>query len=76
MALPSPVFLSQPRSGCPILRAFCEGRDYTNLDREPSGSDLTTCIIAITGLYEKVINVKADVAAVLVSATQRFGEWW
>ena len=29
----------------------------------------------LTGLYEKVINVKADVAAVLVSATQRFGEW-
>jgi hypothetical protein len=29
----------------------------------------------ITGLYEKVIKVKADVAAVLVSATQRFREW-
>jgi hypothetical protein len=28
-----------------------------------------------TGFYEKVINVKADVAAVLISATQRFGEW-
>jgi hypothetical protein len=26
-----------------------------------------------TGFYEKVIKVKADVAAVLVSATQRFG---
>ena len=29
----------------------------------------------ITGFYEKVIKVKADVAAVLVSATQRFREW-
>jgi hypothetical protein len=29
----------------------------------------------ITGLYEKVIKVKADLAAVLVSATQRFREW-
>jgi hypothetical protein len=28
-----------------------------------------------TGLYEKVINVKADVAAVLVSATKH-REWW
>jgi hypothetical protein len=28
----------------------------------------------LTGLYEKVINVKADVAAVLVSATKR-REW-
>jgi hypothetical protein len=28
----------------------------------------------ITGLYEKVTKVKADVAAVLVSATQRFGD--
>jgi hypothetical protein len=26
--------------------------------------------------YEKVIKIKADVAAVLVSTTQRFGEWW
>ena len=26
-----------------------------------------------TGFYEKVINVKADVAAVLVSATKRLG---
>ena len=29
----------------------------------------------ITDLYEKVIKVKADLAAVLVSATQRFREW-
>jgi hypothetical protein len=27
----------------------------------------------MTGFYEKVIKVKADVAAVLVSAKQRFG---
>ena len=34
------------------------------------------CLIkaCITGFYEKVINVKADVAAVLVSVKQRFGE--
>jgi hypothetical protein len=31
--------------------------------------------IATAGLYEKVINVKADVAAVLVSATMH-QEWW
>ena len=30
------------------------------------------CYHLKTGLYEKVIKVKADVAAVLVSATQRF----
>jgi hypothetical protein len=30
----------------------------------------------ITGFYEKVIKVKADLAAVLVSTTQRFGKWW
>ena len=35
---------------------------------------LETCFGLLTGLYEKVINVKADVAAVLVSATKR-REW-
>jgi len=35
---------------------------------------LETCLGLLTGLYEKVINVKADVAAVLVSATKR-REW-
>jgi hypothetical protein len=29
----------------------------------------------MTGFYEKVIKVKADVAAVLVSSTKR-REWW
>ena len=31
--------------------------------------------LSLLGFYEKVIKVKADVAAVLVSATQRFREW-
>jgi hypothetical protein len=31
-------------------------------------------MVVLTGFYEKVINVKADVAAVLVSATKR-REW-
>ena len=33
-----------------------------------------SALALLTGLYEKVINVKADVAAVLVSATKR-REW-
>ena len=33
-----------------------------------------SALAAITGFYEKVINVKADVAAVLVSGTKR-REW-
>ena len=40
----------------------------------PQPSILSERIIAISGLYEKVINVKADVAAVLVSAPKR-REW-
>jgi hypothetical protein len=47
----------------------------------PQRSILGLCQIAISGLYEKVINVKADVAAVLVSATilvsaTKRREWW
>jgi hypothetical protein len=40
----------------------------------PASISLKTRIGLLTGLYEKVINVKADVAAVLVSATKR-REW-
>jgi hypothetical protein len=49
-----------------ILKHFID--DYS------SRFGLETRIGLLTGLYEKVINVKADVAAVLVSATKR-REW-
>jgi hypothetical protein len=51
-----------------LIRLGCKGRNLLPYQSDES-------IALLTGLYEKVIKVKADVAAVLVSATQRFREW-
>jgi hypothetical protein len=45
------------------------------LPSDKKAEELSSAPAAVlTGLYEKVINVNADVAAVLVSATKR-REW-